>query len=113
MAVMALVGRPFLKADGGELGPTFGPLGIDGMALSQGVFGTILEGIGWACFGLDSVDVNGLRTAQDTLAVEHVIELGLEKTALCLRQLAVDQRTSETVSRVCGWHQFFDFLCDL
>ena len=63
MAVMALVGRPFPKADGGELGTSFGPLGIDGMALSQGVFGTILEDIGWAYFGLDNVDVNGLRTA--------------------------------------------------
>lgn len=108
LAVMALVGRPFLKkANGGELDTRFGPLGIDGKALSQGVFGTILEETGLAFFGLDNVDVNALRTAQDTLAVEHVIELGFTLDAMCLDELAKDQRTSKMVS------QFFDFaICE-
>ncbi|CAM9900453.1 unnamed protein product, partial [Ectocarpus sp. 4 AP-2014] len=97
LAVMALVGRPFLKkANGGEPDTRFGPLGIDGKALSQGVFGTILEETGLAFFGLDNVDVNALWTAQDTLAVEHIIELRFTLDAVCLDELAKDQRTFET-----------------
>ena len=108
LAVMALVGRPFLKkANGGELDTRFGPLGIDGKALSQGVFGTVLEETGLAFFGLDNVDVNALRTVQDTLAVEHVIELGFTLDAMCLDELAKDQRTPKTVS------QLFDYaICE-
>ena len=91
---MALVGRPFLKkANKGELDTRFGPLGIDGKALSQGVFGIIFESIGLAFFGLENADVNALRTTQDTLAVEHVIELGFTLDAMCLDELAKDQRT--------------------
>ena len=101
LAVMALVGRPFLKkANKGELDTRFGPLGIDGKALSQGVFGIIFESIGLAFFGLENADVNALRTTQDTLAVEHVIELGLTLDAMCLDELAKDQRTSKTVSHL-------------
>ena len=102
LAVMALVGRPFLKkANGGELDTRFGPLGIDGKALSQGVLGKIFifESIGLAFFGLENADVNALRTTQDTLAIEHVIELGLTLDAMCLDELAKDQRTSKTAGR--------------
>ena len=67
-AVMALVGRPFLRrANGGQLDTLWGPLGMDGKAVSQGVFGTILEGIGSSFFGLENVDdVNAFRTARRT-----------------------------------------------
>ncbi|CAB1105429.1 unnamed protein product [Ectocarpus sp. CCAP 1310/34] len=99
LAVMALVGRPFLKkANGGELDTRFGPLGIDGKALSQGVFGTILEETGLAFFGLDNVDVNALRTAQVTLAVEYVIKLGFTLDAMCLDELAKETSGAKNVT---------------
>lgn len=99
MAVMTLVGRPFLKeANGGELDIMFGPLGMDGQALSSGVFGTILQHIGVTFFGLANLDVNAFRTVQDTLAVEHLIELGLDLDAICIKELAREQRTSLEVS---------------
>lgn len=100
-AVMALVGRPFLRrANGGQLDTLWGPLGMDGKAISQGVFGTILEGIGSSFFGLENVDVNAFRTAQDTLAVEHLIEEGFTTDANCIGELAREQRTSRTVRRL-------------
>lgn len=83
LAVMALVGRPFLKkANDGELDVMFGPLGMNGQVLSSDVFGTVLRDVGAAFFGLGNVDVNAFRTAQDTLAVEHTIELGLGLDAM-------------------------------
>lgn len=99
LAVMALVGRPFLKeANDGELDVMFGPLGMDGQVLSSGVFGTVLKHIGVAFFGLGSVDVNAFRTVQDTLAVEHIMELGWKLDSIYLDELAREQRTSKEVS---------------
>ncbi|CAB1121309.1 unnamed protein product [Ectocarpus sp. CCAP 1310/34] len=96
MAVMALVGRRFLeKANGGEeLSKYFTALGVGGQALSQGVFGTILTGVGGAFFGLENLDLNGFRTAQDTLAVEMILELGWSLDDQALKNLAKQQRTS-------------------
>lgn len=37
---------------------------------------------------LGSVDVNAFRTTQDTLAVEHIIELWWKPDAICLDELA-------------------------
>lgn len=103
VAVMALIGRSFLKkANNGELDIMFGPLGMDGKALSRNVFGTVLKHVGAAFFGLVNVDVNAFRTVQDTLAVEHVIELGMGLDALCLKELAREQRTTLEVSHVLG-----------
>ncbi|CAM9936666.1 unnamed protein product, partial [Pylaiella littoralis] len=86
--VMSLVGRPFLeKGNNGELETEFRPLGVDGKVISEGVFDALVENIGEAYFGLGNVDINALRTAQDTLAVEHIMELGLTTEATCIKEL--------------------------
>lgn len=109
LAVMALVGRPFLKeANDGELDVMLGPLEMNGQALSSGVFGTVLRHVGVAFFALGSLDVNAFRTAQDTLAVEHIMELGLGPNAICIIELAREQRTSVEVS---SYNECCTILC--
>lgn len=105
--VMALVGRPFLKKhNNGQLDTAFGPLGTDGKALSEDVFGTVLDIVGRAFFATGNADVNALRTVQDTLAAEHMIELGIPKNSVIKRELARQQRTSEEVSFLYLLHFF-------
>ena len=104
-AVVALVGNG--RANGGQLDMLWGPLGMNGKAISQGVFGTILERIGSSFFGLENVDVNASRTAQDTLAVELLIGEGFTKDTICVDELAREQRTSKTARRLCGTLPFF------
>ncbi|CAM9899966.1 unnamed protein product [Ectocarpus sp. 12 AP-2014] len=94
--VMALFGRRFLKKrNGGQLDNVFGPLGSNGIALSQGVFGSVLHEIGITFFSTGNADVNALRTVQDTLAAEHMAELGIPKDSVIKKELARQQRTSE------------------
>ncbi|CAM9491192.1 unnamed protein product [Ectocarpus sp. 12 AP-2014] len=93
--MMSLVGRPFLKKhNDGWVDPRFGPMGTNGKVLSEKVFRTIFTQMGRLFFATGNVDVNALRTVQDTLAVEHIIELGMTTDAICITDLAREQRTS-------------------
>lgn len=99
--VMSLVGRPFLKKhNGGEVDSIFGPLAQDGKALSNKEFGEAFLLIGKSFFGVPWADVAALRTVQNTLAAEHLVELGLTPNAVCARELAQEQRVSMEVSHV-------------
>lgn len=92
---MTLVGRPFLKnANDVELDVMFGPLGMNGQVISGCVFGEVLRRFGAPFFGMGNLDVNAFRTAQDTLAVEHIIEMGLGLDTMCIIELTRAQRTS-------------------
>lgn len=96
--VMSLVGRPFLKKhNDGWVDPRFGPMGTNGKVLSEKVFRTIFAQMGRLFFATGNADVNALRTVQDTLAVEHIIELGMTTDAICITELAREQRTSKEV----------------
>ncbi|CAN0597129.1 unnamed protein product [Laminaria digitata] len=102
--VMSLVGRPFLrKHNSGKVDKHFGPLGTDGKRLSQDVFSGkhgILKDVGRAFFRTENMSLNALRTVQDTLAAEHLVEEGYDYTAQCISELVRQQRTSVDVSPV-------------
>lgn len=99
--VMSLVGRPFLKEhSGGQLDPLLGPLGADGLMLSEDVFGRMVKMTGRAYFWTANPDVNALRTVQGTLAAEHIMELGHTPDESSMRELAREQRTSVDVSSI-------------
>ncbi|CAN0254918.1 unnamed protein product [Ectocarpus sp. 6 AP-2014] len=93
--VMALVGRPFLKKHNqGFLDKSFGPLGTDGEVLTEYVFGVVLESIGKAFFSTGNADVNALRSVQESLAAEHMVELGIPKDSVIKGELSKQMRTS-------------------
>lgn len=97
--VMALVGRPFLKKHNEVfLDKSFGPLGTDGEVLTDYVFGVVLESIGKAFFSTGNADVNALRTVQESLAAEHMVELGIPKDSVLKPELSKQMRTSSEVS---------------
>lgn len=100
--VMALVGRPFLKKHNeGFLDKSFGPLGTDGEVLTEYVFGVVLESIGKAFFSTGNADVNALRSVQESLAAEHMVELGIPKDNVIKDELSKQMRTSNEVSLPC------------
>ena len=101
--VMSLLGRPFLaKHNDGVLDQCFGPLGTDGEVLTEYVFGEVLDSMGKAFFSTWNVDVNALRTVQESLAAEHMIELGIPKDSVIKDELSRQMRTSNEVS-VCAY----------
>ncbi|CAB1099668.1 unnamed protein product [Ectocarpus sp. CCAP 1310/34] len=76
--------------------------GIEGAQVvrCQGVlFDTTREETRLAFFGLHNVDANAHRTAQDMLAIAHVIELRFTLDAMCLYELANDHWTTKTLQR--------------
>lgn len=101
IVAMSLVGREFLRRhNGGKVSEYFGPLGPDGKRLSAKVFGDILKVVGQTYFRTGNMTLNAIRTCQDTLAAQHLLELGWDKGCYALLELARQQRTSPKVSRV-------------
>ncbi|CAN0442364.1 unnamed protein product, partial [Pylaiella littoralis] len=74
--VMALVGREmFSKHNGGEVNEMFGPLQTTGQQISPTTFGKVFKELGQSFFGMGNMSVNAMRTVQDTIAVEHGLQL--------------------------------------
>lgn len=75
--VMALVGREMLgKHNDRRVNGMFGPLQIAGEQMSPDVFGKVFKEIGRSFFGMGNMSINAMRATQDTIAVEHGIEMG-------------------------------------
>lgn len=75
----------------------FGPLGPDGQKLSDDVFKLVVVSVGRTYFGIANADVYLMRTVQDTLAFEDLVEIGLDTSAHCAKALFRKQRTTEQV----------------
>ena len=95
--VMNLIGRAFLRKKNGSVDPEFGPLAPDGQKLSDDVFKKVVASVGRTYFGIDNADVYSMRTVQDTLAEEDLVEVGLDHTAHCAQDLFRRQRTTDKV----------------
>ena len=95
--VMNLVGREFLRKKNGSVDIEFGPLAPDGQRLSDDVFKKVVAAVGRTYFGVDNADVYSMRTVQDTLANEDLVEVGLDHTAHCAQDLFRRQRTTDKV----------------
>lgn len=80
---------------------SFGPLGTDGEVLTEYVFSVVLESIGKAFFSTGNADVNALRTVQESLAAEHMVELGIPKDSIIKHELSKQMRTSNEVRWLC------------
>lgn len=98
--VMNLVGREFLRKKIGSVDPEFGPLAPDGQRLSDDVFKKVVAAVGRTYFGVDNADVYSMRTVQDTIATEDLVEVGLDHTAHCAQDLFRRQRTTEKVCQL-------------
>ena len=99
--VMALVGREVLgRHNGGRVNEMFGPLQTTGQQISPETFGKVFKELGRSFFGMGNMAVNAMRTVQDTIAVEHGLQMGLEEDNLAFKELARQQRTGLTVSPV-------------
>ena len=78
--MMTLVGRKMLKQHScGKVSVIFGPLQSNGKQISRPVFGDVFRKARRLVFGVRNISVDAMRTAQDTLVVEHGQELGLPK----------------------------------
>ncbi|CAM9194572.1 unnamed protein product, partial [Ectocarpus sp. 13 AM-2016] len=75
--VLALVGREMLsRHNGGEVSRMFGPLQTNGKQMSPvDVFGKVFEELDRSFFGVGNMSINAMRTTQDTVAVEHGLEM--------------------------------------
>lgn len=82
---------------GGD-GTRFGSLGTDGEVLSAGVFGVVVDSIGKSFFATGNADTNALRTVQESLAAEHMMELGIPQKSYAKSELSRQMRTSDDVS---------------
>lgn len=98
--VMNLVGRAFLRKKNGSVDPNFGPLAPDGKKLSDDVFKKVVQSVCRTYFGVANADVYSMRTVQDTMASEDLVEVGLDHTAHCAQDLFRRQRGTEKVCQL-------------
>lgn len=98
--VMNLVGRALLRKFNGSVDPEFGPLAPDGQKLSDDVFKKVVAAVGRTYFGVANADVYSMRTVQDTMTSEDLVEVGLDHTAHCAQDLFRRQRTADKVCQL-------------
>lgn len=93
--VIAPMGRPFLRKHNGEkVDRQFGPLGTGGERLSKFVCNGTFKDVGNAFFRTENMTLNALRDVQNTVAAEHLIEIGYNHTCVATKELSSRQQTT-------------------